>query len=313
MQGLLGFIGRNGPRFLAVGVFLGLFLPQLAAFLRPALAPAVVLLLLLALLRVDWDDMAAYARRPGRALLLITWMMLVSPLLFWSLSLLLDLPQALQTALILMAAAPPILGATAIAMLLGLDGALAVLVGLTSTLLTPLTVPPLALGLLGLEIDLALGPFMLRLTLLVLSSFVGAFVIRRLLGTARTKTYAQQVDGLVVITMLVFAVAIMDGVTQALLTDPLKVFYWFAAAMIANPLLQLLGAAAFWWMGSKRALTAGLLSGNCNMGLLLAAMSGQLDPDIALYFSIAQLPMYILPVVVLPLYRKIIREPFAQL
>jgi BASS family bile acid:Na+ symporter len=53
-----------------------------------------------------------------------------------------------------MAAAPPILSAAPIAMILGLDGALALVVGLTATLLTPLTVPPLALALLGLQIDI---------------------------------------------------------------------------------------------------------------------------------------------------------------
>ncbi|MGO1118772.1 hypothetical protein ACTL6U_08710 [Rhodovibrionaceae bacterium A322] len=308
MKALLGFVGRHGPKFLASGVFLGLFLPQLASFLRPTLAYAVVLLLLLALLRVDWGDMANYARRPGKALLMIGWMMLASPLIFWALSHLLNLPVSLQTALILMAAAPPILGATAIAMLLGLDGALAVVVGLASTLLTPLTVPPLALGLLGLELDLALGEFMLRLTILVATSFLGAYLIRRFLGVEKTKSYGQQLDGMVVITMLVFAIAIMDGVTDALLADPLKVLYWLLAAMIANPLLQVLGAMAFWGMGRKRALTAGLMSGNCNMGLLLAAMSGEVDPDIALFFAVAQVPMYTIPVTVLPLYRRLIEN-----
>ena len=43
-----------------------------------------------------------------------------------------------------LAAAPPILSAAPIAMILGLDGALALVVGLLATLLTPLTVPPLA-------------------------------------------------------------------------------------------------------------------------------------------------------------------------
>src|SRR3546814_16250879 len=77
-----------------------------------------------------------------------------SPLATAGVLVLLPLPGPLTTALVLMAAAPPILSAAPIAMILGLDGALALVVGLIATLLTPLTVPPLAFVLPGLELDL---------------------------------------------------------------------------------------------------------------------------------------------------------------
>src|SRR3546814_1099613 len=83
-----------------------------------------------------------------------------SPLATAGVLVLLPLPGPLTTALVLMAAAPPILSAAPIAMILGLDGALALVVGLIATLLTPLTVPPLAFVLLGLELDLGAMEFM---------------------------------------------------------------------------------------------------------------------------------------------------------
>src|SRR3546814_14903980 len=78
-----------------------------------------------------------------------------------------------------MAAAPPILSAAPIAMILGLDGALALVVGLIATLLTPLTVPPLAFVLLGLELDLGAMEFMARLGVAVVVAVAAAVVIRR--------------------------------------------------------------------------------------------------------------------------------------
>jgi BASS family bile acid:Na+ symporter len=192
-------------------------------------------------------------------------------------------------------------------MILGLDGALALVVGLTATLLTPLTVPPLALALLGLQIDIGVVEFMIRLSAVVAAAFVAAVVIRRLIGRERLPRVATHLDGLVVAVMLVFAVAIMDGVTAALVERPATVALWLIAAFIANPALQFAGALAFSWLGRRRALTVGLVSGNCNMGLLLAAFPPGTDFDVVLYFAVAQLPMYMLPALLLPLYRRLVR------
>ena len=71
---------------------------------------------------------------------------------------------------------------------------------------------------------------------------------------------------------------------------------------LANPLLQLLGCAVSFKLGLKRALSVGLATGNCNMGLLLAALPPDGDPGVALFFALAQLPMYTLPLVQKRLY-----------
>lgn len=307
MVRILAFLGGHGVTVLFLGVFLGLALPELARLARPALAPAVAALLLFSLLRVDWQSVAGYLRRPVLTGGLVAWMLLVSPVVTWALLLAMPLPEALTTAVVLMAAAPPILGSTAIALLLGLDGALTLVVGLTATLLTPLTVPPLALWLLGLELEVEASELMLRLGGVVVGALIGAILIRRLLGTARLRRNAGVLDGLIVAVMLVFAVAIMDGVTATALQRPGTVALWILAAFIANPALQLVTALAFARFGRRLALTAGLLAGNCNMGLLLAALPAEADYDVTLFFALAQLPMYMLPALLRPLYRRLLR------
>lgn len=311
MVWLLTAMGRHATQFLFVGVFIGLALPGLADFFRPLLAPSVVLLLFAALLRVNWDAMSLYIRRPGVAALLTVWLLLFCPLVTWLLMKLVPVPQSLNAAVILMAAAPPILGSASIAMILKLDGALVVIGALLATLLTPLTVPPVALQLLGLQLDIGLSEFMLRLGLVVVVAFIGALIVRRFVSPEKLAARAQLLDGIVVMIMLIFAIAIMDGVTYAAFERPGIVALWALAAFIANPLLQLLGILAFSWLGLRKALSVGLLSGNCNMGLLLAALPAERDADVLLFFAVAQLPMYMLPIVMVPLYRRLLNRELA--
>jgi BASS family bile acid:Na+ symporter len=57
-------------------------------------------------------------------------------------------------------------------------------------------------------------------------------------------------------------------------------------------------------MGRRSALTVGFASGNRNMGLLLAVLPAESPPDVLLFFVLAQLPIYILPAVLGPAYRR---------
>ncbi len=307
MGRLLAFLGGHATWVLFAGVFIGLALPGLASVARPLLAPAVVTILCVTLLRIDWRQMREYTRRPLLASGLTLWLMVISPIVTWLILMLLPLPQSLETAIVLMAAAPPILASAAIALLLGLDGALAIVAGLVATMLTPITLPPLALALLGLELDIGVLEFMARLAIIIGLAFGAALVTRRLLGPARIAELATPLDGIMVIVLLLFAVAIMDGVTATLIERPGTVALWFAASFVANPALQIFGIAAFAWLGRRGALTAGLITGNCNMGLLLAALPPGTDFDVVLYFAIAQMPMYMLPAIILPLYRRLLR------
>ncbi len=56
------FLGQHATLFLAGGVLLGLLVPPLAALARPMLIPGLLIPLVIALVRLDWDALAAYAR-----------------------------------------------------------------------------------------------------------------------------------------------------------------------------------------------------------------------------------------------------------
>ena len=304
----LAFVGRHATKFMAGGVLVGFVAPPLAALARPLLVPALVIPLALALIRLDWSAIAASRRRPGLIAALLVWILGVSPLVVWAVTTpatALGLPAALREALILMAASSPIVSSVAIALFVGLDAALAIVAVVFATALVPLTLPPLALALLGVELEISVPAFMGRLAALVGSAFVAAWVIRRLVRPAALAARRDLIDGLAVVNLVVFAIAIMDGVTAFALERPGYAALAVALAFVFNIALQAAGWIAFRRFGAVTALTAGLVSGNCNMGLVLVALSGHADVEVTAFFALAQLPMYMLPWVLEPLYRRL--------
>jgi BASS family bile acid:Na+ symporter len=301
----LDLIGRHATKFLGVGVLLGFAVPPLASLARPLLVPALLIPLTIALVRLDWSAMGAYARRPLFVAAVIVWLLVISPVAMWAVLAPVPMPEALYHALVLMAAASPIISSAAIALLLGLDAALAVVVIVVSTALLPFTLPLLALKLLGLELQIDLATFMLRLGAMVGGAFAAALVVRRLVPKHRIARNARALDALSVINLVIFAVAIMDGVTAFAAERPGYVVIATAAAFAANLALQMIGTLAWIRLGMRRALTLGLMTGNCNMGLVMVALGRDASFDVIVFFAMAQLPMYMLPGLLTPLYRKL--------
>ena len=198
-------------------------------------------------------------------------------------------------ALILMAAAPPIMSAPALAPLLGLDSGLSLVLVSLATLLAPLTVPPTAAWLAGATLDFDLAAFALRIALVIFGSVGAAVAVRSALGEARVARAATLIDAASVIVLLLFAVAIMDGIGPLLWQRPGFVAAVIAGSYVANLALQAVGAALFSRLGRNPALTLGFVGGNCNMAVLLAALPPAADPQILLWFALAQFPIFTLP------------------
>ncbi len=303
------YLGRYATLFLAGGVLLGLLLPPLAALARPLLIPGLLVPLVIALLRLDWDALAAYARRPGLVALTTAGLLLASPVLMWLVLKAFSLPPALVQGLTLMAAASPIVSCAAISLILGLDAALAVVVIVATTALIPFSLPTVALWLLGLRIDINLHTFMLRLALMVGGAFAAALALRRLVPRQKLEANARMLDGASVASLVMFALAIMDGVTAVALARPGYVVLVTLAAFCANIALQCLGTLAALRLGMRSALTVGLMTGNCNMGLVMVALADKADFDVIVFFAMAQIPMYMLPALLRPVYRRLLAGP----
>ncbi len=303
---LIAAIGRRAPLWLAGGVFLGLVLPDLATTLRPALGPLVGLLLGGSLLRLDWAGLLGHLRRPGNVMMATSWQLVVSPVVVWAATLLLGMPVGLSQSLILNAAAPSLVASVTLAQLTGLDAPLAAGLVVATTLFLPLTLTPVLFWLLGLDLELDLAAFYTRFLVFVALPFALAGILRFILPGRLFSDHAMTIDGFNVLVLVLAALAMMDGVTARLLTAPGTVALFLASATLFNGIFQVLGALLFGAGGRHRALSMGLVSGNRNTALILVLAGGIAHPDLALYVAMAQIPIYLLPLIAKPLYRRLL-------
>ena len=300
----LDFLGHHATLLMASSVFVALILPGLARFLNPLLAFAVWGLLFLAMVRLDWRSVTENLKRWRISLVALIWMLVISPALMWVCVMQTEIAPGLAAALVLMASSAPLNSVPALVMMMGLNGALALVVMVLAMFILPITMPVIALELLNIQLDISAWEMAGRLAAMLVSAFLASILCRRLIGIERILSWKTRADGLVVILMAVFAVAIMDGVTAALLDNPLRIFLITLLSFVVNAILQFIGFGIFKTIGWKDALTLGFVGGNRNMGLILAVLPVGIDPDIMLYFALAQFPMYVYPALLKPLVRK---------
>jgi len=309
MMQALRRLGQQARWALPMGVFLGILWPDLAQAARPLLNVAVVGTLTAALLRLDWERLGKAFSSPRLPFLLSAWQLLLSPLLVLALAQALRLSDGYVLILVLQAAAPPIGSASAFAMFLGLEGSLAMVGAAWMTLLLPVSLTLVVAWLLpqfGIEVDVM--AFFLRVSLFALSPFAFAWLIRRSLGVERLRQEDAALAGVNVVMLVIFAVAVMDGVTAAFWASPSEILMLLLAACGAGVFWHLLGFALFKHQGLPVAYTAALLNGNRNMGLMLAVTLGTAGEAFALYVGIAQIPMYFAPLLLGPFVRRSFQE-----
>jgi BASS family bile acid:Na+ symporter len=305
----LSWLGRQGTRAVAASLFVGIVVPPLAALLKPGFAIALFALLCLAFLRVDPEGVRRHFRRRGIIAAAAVWMMLVTPVLIGLALLALGVTgraPGLYIAMILQAAAPPVISAPTLAALMGLDAALSLATLVVCTAVTPLTAPIFAAIFIGP--GMALSPVALGAKLLAMlgGAALVAWLVRRVAGQPWIDRQMDKIDGLSVIALFFFAVALMDGVLVSLVNDPARVLALTALSFGLSFGLAGLTALVFARLGWPQALALGLAAGNRNMGLMLAA-AGATVPELTwLYFAIAQFPIYLMPAMLKPLARRLV-------
>ncbi|TAD88087.1 MAG: hypothetical protein EAZ99_15230 [Alphaproteobacteria bacterium] len=299
---MLAWLNRQAPRALPFGLVVGVVWQDLAALLRPGVTPLIFLLTLASFLRIEWREIVAAMARPLPVIATAVAILCVCPLVIAALSGL--LPSWLAIPLVLQAAAPPIGSAPVMAVMIGLDGAFALVTTVLATALVPMTLPPLIEMLGGVRVAfdaLAMG---VRLAAVIGGAALLAWGIKRLMG-ARVQRHAAEVGGLTVVVMLLFAVAIMDGVVAMALANPWQVAGLALGGVMAAVAWGTLAALLCWrWCGGRRALTLALLTGNRNLGLVLAGLGAAAPADYLVYVAVAQLPIYLVPLAMQPLARR---------
>jgi BASS family bile acid:Na+ symporter len=300
----LAWLGRHASPIFFVGVFAGVALPPLAALLKPLILPAILLPFVAALLKLEPNGLYRQARQPGLVFGLIAWSLVGAPIVVaLTAARLPPSDPGLAALLVTTAACAPLMATPALAMLLRLDVTLALLVVVPATALMPFTVPPMALWLAGLSLDVPAFDLSLRLAVLVIGSGTLALVVRHRLGPQRLEQTAPVIDGLAVLGFIVFAIGVMDGFTATAIDRPAFVLLNLAAVFALNIGLQVSTALCLLPLTSRRvALTGGLIAGNNNLGLVLASIVDAAPSTLLVFVAAAQFPIYLLPIVQRRLY-----------
>ena len=311
----LVWLGRQGTRAVAASLFLALAFPSLAAWCKPIVPEAIFALLILAFLRVNPRELRGHFAEPTLVLVATMWTMLIVPAglgVAFALAGVPDRLPQLYVGLMLQSVAPPIMSAPAFAALMGLESALSLATLIAGFAVTPLSASVVAQLFLGAATRLSPLGLGLRLLLILAGSALSAALIRRIAGAGWIDRQRESIDGLSVVTLFVFAVAVMDGVGIGLLTRPWVMIGLTTLAFVLALGLTALTTIVFARVGWGRSLALGLACGHRNLGLMLAATGGTI-PDLSwLYFGLAQFPIYLVPQLLQPIARRFRATPANQ-
>lgn len=307
----LQWISRHAVAILVASVFAALLVPDAASLFYPLIGPAVWLILFLSVLRIDWNQLVYHGSRPFKVAAALLWLAAGAALVVWGVVLLVEtlvpVPVAIKTALVLNAAAPPLMSSPAIALLVGLDAALVLIVITLATFIMPLVAPAMVQELLGLDAGIETLALTGRLGGLIISATVAGVIARRMIGGERISRSASAINGVSVLLLVYFAIAMMNGVTDRILAEPVFVAIVGIVAFASNVGLQIVGAVMFSWLGKREALSIGLPSGNRAMALWVAVIPA-MHPDVFLFFAMAQFPIYLLPAVMAWAYGRMLQN-----
>jgi hypothetical protein len=306
----LAWLGRHGTKAVALSILLGIALPPLGALIRPFFPEIVFVLLCLAFLRVDPGALRRQLKRPRLLIAAAVWTMLIVPILAGLALSALDLAQSapgLLLALMLNAVAPPIFSSPALAVLMGLNAAITLALLLACTAATPLVAPVLIAAFVGPAVTFSPLELGLRLMLMLAGAACTAIAIRTALGRRSVERQAECIDGLNVIILFLFAVALMGNVLANTIVNPLLVLGLLALASAVTFGLSALTALIFLRAGIQTALPLAHAAGSRNTGLMLAAAAGLVPELVWLYVALIQIPIYVFPMIANPLVRRLSR------
>ncbi|MGY6410315.1 MAG: hypothetical protein ACXIUV_04730 [Alkalilacustris sp.] len=312
MMGPLAFLARHGRWVLPLGLVAGIALPGLARAMVPAIVPLIVALLFLAALRIG----PAAARPRGRELPaylgLVLALQAVPPVLaIGVLAALGQLGSITGLGVVLVLAASPIVGSPGLAVLARADPVPALRGLVLGTALLPLTALPV-LWLLPVFDDPAetLGGVG-RLMAMILVAGGGAFALRALLpglGSARAVT---AIDGLTALGLALVVLGLTSALGPALRAGDPALWGTLALVCALNFGSQILvwavlrgrdGGAA----GRPAVAPAvAIMAGNRNLALFLGALPPETLEAMLLFVGCYQVPMYLTPLVMARLYRRV--------
>lgn len=297
---------RHGPYVLIAGLAVGLFVTPLAHALRPWIPQLVVALLFVSVLRMEPRDILGSLSGLSRGVIAVLALQLALPLLVlggaWITG---TLHNPLVLALMLMTAAPSIVGSPNICVMMGVPPAFAMRLMVMGTALLPVTVVPVfwAAPSLG-DVGTVLGAATRLLIVIVLTTACAALV-RRLLLPCPSPHALRQLEGASAIALAVFVIGLMPAVTDVARDDPLRALGWLGFALAVN-----FGAQMIVYRLTRNRVSAdmavplSIIAGNRNVALFFVSLAPEVIAPALVFIGCYQIPMYLTPLVMTRVYRN---------
>ncbi|MEO9781420.1 MAG: hypothetical protein ABJH07_17760 [Sedimentitalea sp.] len=295
-------VSRYARSVLVAGLAAGIALPALAQALSGWIPEMVVVLLFLGALRLSPTDLRALGTDLPRAAWYVLISQLVLPLAVLAAAFALGATQSpVPLALVLLACAPPIVSSPNIAAIMRLDVPTAMQLMVLGSVLLPVTVLPVfwlmpALG----SAEQVLGAT-LRLVLTILLAGGGALILRRLTLRGICRRTTQRIDGLSVLALAVFVIALMASVSVAIANTPATFIFWLVIAFAAN-----FGTQIAMLLRGRDPISGAraLVAGNRNVSLFFVALPPDVTAPLLVFLGCYQLPMLLTPILLARLYRR---------
>lgn len=298
------FLARHGKLLLVAGLVAGALLPEFALTMRPAIAPLIVSLLFLAVLRLGPAGIVAGLRGVHRAIGLAILLQLLLPLAaagaFAALGVL-GHPIAMGTVLVL--AAAPVTGSPNITLMAGGDPAPALRQLVIGTALLPLTVVPVFTAMPAFGDAGAVARAAGELLLLIGAAGGMAVALRHFAIVPGTPAAFQVMDGLAAALMGLVVVGLMSAIGPAITEAPRELAMALAAAFVVNVPLQIAASAIAARSAPLAAPALGITAGNRNAALFLSVLPLATANDLLLFIGCFQIPMYLTPFLLSRWYR----------
>lgn len=234
-------------------------------------------------LKMDFTTLKQSWRQAGIISWLLIMQMIIIPLsLFWLIQL---FDTNLAIAVLLLAALPPAVTATALVDLFKGNTTLTLLLTVLGHLILPLTLPLLLWWCMGDSLSIPLPTLITRLIMLIFMPALFAFGARR--WCSRVVRYMKPHFGIVVVLLLMTLTAIAVAVGAEHLPAQLASLSWYFAFFLGISLVFHLSGWLISWRQPRATIIASVISFNYNniaLGLLLAAQL--FSPQIVLYTTI---------------------------
>ena len=303
---VLAFLARHGRLMLIAGLLAGALIPDLALALRPAIAPLIVGLLFLAVLRLGPEGIVAGMRGLHRAAGLALFFRAALPVAAAGvLAALGVLAHPLATGTVLVLAAAPITGSPNITLMAGGDPAPALRQLVIGTALLPLTVVPVFMLMPAFGSPAAVVRAALELLGLILLAGGVAVALRRY-GIVRGNERAYlAMDGLAALLLGLVVIGLMSAIGPAFLNDRPAFFAALAAAFALNMPIQLAASALAARRQPSAAPAIGIVAGNRNAALFLSVLPAATIDELLLFIGCFQIPMYLTPFLLSGWFRRL--------